>query len=45
MSDSEVIKELVSLKGVGVWTAEMILIFCLQRPDVSATEIWGFIGE
>lgn len=34
MSDSETIKELVSLKGVGVWTAEMMLIFCLQRPDV-----------
>lgn len=34
MSDDEVIRELVSLKGVGVWTAEMILIFCLQRPDV-----------
>jgi len=34
MSDSEVIKKLVSLKGVGVWTAEMMLIFCLQRPDV-----------
>ncbi len=34
MNDSEVIKELVSLKGVGLWTAEMILIFCLQRPDV-----------
>lgn len=34
MSDEEVIQELVSLKGVGVWTAEMILLFCMQRPDV-----------
>jgi DNA-3-methyladenine glycosylase II len=25
---------LASLKGIGVWTAEMILLFCLQRPDV-----------
>lgn len=34
MSDEEIIKELSSLKGIGVWTAEMIMIFCLQRPDV-----------
>ena len=34
MSDAEAIKALVSLKGVGVWTAEMILLFCLQRPDI-----------
>jgi DNA-3-methyladenine glycosylase II len=33
-SDSEVIGELSKLKGIGRWTAEMILIFCLQRPDV-----------
>ena len=23
-----------SLKGIGVWTAEMILLFCMQRPNV-----------
>lgn len=34
MSDEEVIAELASLKGIGVWTAEMILLFCMQRPDV-----------
>lgn len=34
MSDEEAIKALVSLKGIGVWTAEMILLFCLQRPDI-----------
>jgi DNA-3-methyladenine glycosylase II len=34
MSDEEAIKALSSLKGIGVWTAEMILLFCLQRPDV-----------
>lgn len=33
-SDDEIIEQLVSLKGIGVWTAEMILLFCLQRPDV-----------
>ena len=32
--DEEVIRELSSLKGIGVWTAEMILLFCMQRPDV-----------
>ena len=28
------IRELSALKGIGVWTAEMILLFCMQRPDV-----------
>ena len=32
--DEEVIRELSALKGIGVWTAEMILLFCMQRPDV-----------
>lgn len=32
--DEEVIIELTKLKGVGRWTAEMILIFSLKRPDV-----------
>ena len=34
LSDEEVISTLSSLKGIGVWTAEMLLIFCLRRPDV-----------
>ena len=34
MSDEEVISSLSSLKGVGVWTAEMLLIFTLRRTDV-----------
>ena len=34
MSDEAAIKELASLKGIGVWTAEMILLFCLQLPDI-----------
>ena len=34
MTDREAIKSLSSLKGIGEWTAEMMLIFCLQRPDV-----------
>lgn len=34
MSDEEAIEVLSSLKGIGVWTAEMLLLFCLERPDV-----------
>jgi DNA-3-methyladenine glycosylase II len=32
--DNEVISELSKIKGIGQWTAEMIMIFCLQRPDI-----------
>ena len=34
MDDEEAIRALSGLKGIGVWTAEMILLFCLQRPNV-----------
>lgn len=34
MSDADVAAALSSLKGIGVWTAEMIMIFCMQRPDI-----------
>ena len=34
MNDEDAICELSALKGIGVWTAEMILLFCLQRPDI-----------
>ena len=34
LPDKEVIEVLSGLKGIGVWTAEMILLFCLQRQDV-----------
>jgi DNA-3-methyladenine glycosylase II len=33
-SDNDIIKELSKLKGIGQWTAEMIMIFCLQRSDI-----------
>ena len=33
-SDEAAIEELCSLKGISVWTAEMILLFCLARPNV-----------
>jgi DNA-3-methyladenine glycosylase II len=34
LSDAEVIEEIVAVRGLGVWTAEMFLIFHLERPDV-----------
>ena len=34
LPDEQVIAELTRVKGIGRWTAEMILIFHLQRPDV-----------
>ena len=38
MPDEEIIRQLSSLTGVGVWTAEMLMIFSLCRPDVVS---WG----
>jgi len=34
LSDEELVKRLVSVRGIGVWTVEMFLIFRLGRPDV-----------
>ncbi len=34
MSDDEVIEALVQVRGIGVWTAQMLLIFTLGRTDV-----------
>jgi len=34
LTDEEIIKKLSSLHGVGIWTAEMLLIFSLSRPNV-----------
>lgn len=34
MENEEIVKELTTIKGVGVWTVEMILMFSLHRPDV-----------
>jgi len=34
MADEGVIAELVDVRGIGRWTAEMFLIFHLLRPDV-----------
>ncbi len=34
MTDQQIIEKLVSLPGVGVWTAEMLMIFSLQHPNI-----------
>jgi DNA-3-methyladenine glycosylase II len=34
LADEQVIAELVAVKGLGVWTAHMFLMFHLQRPDI-----------
>ena len=36
LSDEDVITELIAVKGLGVWSAHMFLMFHLQRPDVLA---------
>lgn len=41
MTDEDVIEELTSIRGVGVWTAKMALIFCLGREDVFPVEDLG----
>ncbi|NLX76181.1 MAG: DNA-3-methyladenine glycosylase 2 family protein [Clostridiaceae bacterium] len=40
-TDREIIETLTKLRGVGVWTAEMLLIFSLQRPDVISFNDFG----
>jgi DNA-3-methyladenine glycosylase II len=34
LSDEEVVAELVAVKGIGLWSAQMFLMFQLERPDV-----------
>ena len=41
MSDQEVIDALVAVNGVGQWTAEMFLMFVLNRPDVLPVDDLG----
>jgi len=41
LPDEEVINQLVTVKGIGVWTAQMFLIFALNRPDVLPTDDFG----
>jgi DNA-3-methyladenine glycosylase II len=41
LSDDEVIATLTEVKGVGVWTVHMFLIFALRRPDVLPVGDYG----
>jgi len=41
MTDEEVIKHLTQVKGVGVWTAHMFLIFTLKRQNILPTGDFG----
>jgi len=41
LPDAEVVRKLTSLNGIGAWTAEMLLLHALQRPDVVS---WGDVA-
>jgi DNA-3-methyladenine glycosylase II len=43
MTDDEVIELLTQVKGIGRWTAEMVLMFKLQRPDVLPVDDLGIV--
>ena len=43
MEDEGVIQELTAIRGIGRWTAEMFLIFNLQRPDVLPLDDIGLL--
>jgi DNA-3-methyladenine glycosylase II len=43
LGDDEVIERLTEVKGIGRWTAEMILIFLLRRPDVMPLDDLGIV--
>ena len=44
MADDEIIAELVSIRGIGRWTAEMFLIFHMMRPNVLPLDDIGLIN-
>ncbi len=44
MDDEAIITELVAIRGIGRWTAEMFLIFHLMRPDVLPLDDVGLIN-
>ena len=41
LTDEEVIQHLTQVKGIGVWTAHMFLMFSLRRPNVLPTGDYG----
>ena len=45
MSDKDIIDKLCELKGIGEWTAQMYLIFQLNRPDILPLADIGFVNS
>lgn len=41
LSEKEVVEHLTQVKGIGVWTAHMFLMFTLRRPDILPTGDYG----
>ena len=41
MSDDELVERLITVRGIGRWTVEMLLIFRLGRPDVFPVDDYG----
>jgi DNA-3-methyladenine glycosylase II len=44
MSDDEIVAELIAIRGIGRWTAEMFLIFHLMRPNILPLDDVGLIN-
>jgi len=43
--DEQVLRELTAVKGIGPWTAEIFLMFRLQRPDIFPADDLGLVKE
>ena len=43
LNDDEIISDLTSIKGIGVWTAEMFLMFCLGRSNIFPVKDLGLM--
>lgn len=41
LTDEEIIAELTAIKGIGRWTGEMFLLFCLERPSILSYGDYG----
>ncbi|MGK7942901.1 MAG: DNA-3-methyladenine glycosylase [Microcystaceae cyanobacterium] len=44
MDDEGILKQLMSIRGVGIWTAQMFLIFHLHRPDILPLSDLGLVN-
>lgn len=43
MSDTDVMREMTKIRGIGTWTAKMYLMFVLDRPDILPVEDGAFL--